>query len=1099
MYSNVRGIKGKKASLIEILSEHEPQVFLLTETLLRSNSGTSIEGYTFYSKARSGKSGGGVGILVRNDIKINTAPHITDRDIEIMWISVRRKNLSPVIIGTYYGKQESRTSKEEIEREMFLLKEEIIEMGREGEIFLCMDGNAKIGVLGEPISRNGSQLLNLFEETNLTVMNLNDKCSGKVTRKNTKNPSEQSAIDFVAVSPTIEKWIERMFIDEEETMKIKGKNPTDHNTMMIDIKMTNIDKTFVVKRTSWNLKASSEKWAVYTNQIKNELTKAQDLLSDVTKPIDERYKTWLKGIEKSAWTSIGKTTSKERGLEKFSEEVSQKRTEKRQLKDIIQGETDNGKKKDLISQYKDLQDEIKDMIVKERTEKIEQKFQRIASDNSRTSFWREKRAITKNPVLESLIVKDANGKRIYCPERIKEVTANYYENLYKDKNLPSRPFHTQLTNQITQYLNDIEHENDLCNTPPTEKEISEIIAKKKNGKSTTDIKNEMLKRPGDVMTKYVFTLIQAIWNEETVPESWRCGLVTSIWKGKGDRESLQNHRGITVSSTIGSIMEEIIDRRILETVKFTPAQGGGLKGASTCDHIFILKTLISVSLKQKRKTYVTFYDVQKAFDNVDNDDMLAVMWQNGLRGKAWRILKELSNNLKAKIKTKHGTTREVNMEIGGKQGSKITGRMFSKMMDVLSEEIIEEGTGFKITTDFIIGALLWVDDVVSCVEGEDAQKQILQKIDIFAKDHKLKWGNSKCKVMPIGKHSNVKEWEFGDEKIQTCEKYTYLGEIITSDGKNKENIQERKRKITVSTLSINTIASNEVLNRIETPVLLELHERINVPTLLSNAEAWVLSKGDQKDLEQIEVNSLKNLFDLPVRTPTPAIIHTLGALQTTIRVDKKQLLYLHRLLTRENNHWTARALQTLKDLNLGWYSQIKSTLEQYGLETNFDVIKKIPSAIWRNQITMATEVKHRELLIDSCYKQERDQKVAKTKTKSILPNLEGNDYKRGPIREILSLTKHECKILIIARFGMLECGKNFRGTITEKCVTCNESDDEEHRLNKCTKYSNINHMNDTEIIPFDTIFSSDLDLLRIIFDKIDSVWNVRTGHGTMHT
>ena len=70
---------------------------------------------------------------------------------------------------------------------------------------------------------------------------------------------------------------------------------------------------------------------------------------------------------------------------------------------------------------------------------------------------------------------------------------------------------------------------------------------------------------------------------------------------------------------------------------------------------------------------------------------------------------------------------------------------------------------------------------------------------------------------------------------------------------------------------------------------------------------------------------------------------------------------------------------------------------------------------------------------------------------------------------------------------MLECGKNFRGTITEKCVTCNESDDEEH------------HMNDTEIIPFDTIFSSDLDLLRIIFDKIDSVWNVRTGHGTMHT
>ena len=69
---------------------------------------------------------------MRNDIKINTAPHITDRDIEIMWLSVRRKNLSPVIIGAYYGKQECWMSKEQIKREMFLLKEEIVDMSREG-------------------------------------------------------------------------------------------------------------------------------------------------------------------------------------------------------------------------------------------------------------------------------------------------------------------------------------------------------------------------------------------------------------------------------------------------------------------------------------------------------------------------------------------------------------------------------------------------------------------------------------------------------------------------------------------------------------------------------------------------------------------------------------------------------------------------------------------------------------------------------------------------------------------------------------------------------------------------------------------------------
>ena len=92
--------------------------------------------------------------------------------------------------------------------------------------------------------------------------------------------------------------------------------------------------------------------------------------------------------------------------------------------------------------------------------------------------------------------------------------------------------------------------------------------KKKNGKSTTDIKNEMIKRPGEVMNKYIHELIKTIWNEEKIPNAWKKGIITSIWKGKGDREQLKNHRGITVSSTIGNIMEEVIDRRINMAIKF---------------------------------------------------------------------------------------------------------------------------------------------------------------------------------------------------------------------------------------------------------------------------------------------------------------------------------------------------------------------------------------------------------------------------------------------------------------------------------------------------------------------------------------------------
>ena len=51
------------------------------------------------------------------------------------------------------------------------LKEEILDAKREGEIILCMDGNAKVGLMGELMSRNGRLMTQMFEECEIIVMN----------------------------------------------------------------------------------------------------------------------------------------------------------------------------------------------------------------------------------------------------------------------------------------------------------------------------------------------------------------------------------------------------------------------------------------------------------------------------------------------------------------------------------------------------------------------------------------------------------------------------------------------------------------------------------------------------------------------------------------------------------------------------------------------------------------------------------------------------------------------------------------------------------------------------------------------------------------
>ena len=98
---------------------------------------------------------------------------------------------------------------------------------------------------------------------------------------------------------------------------------------------------------------------------------------------------------------------------------------------------------------------------------------------------------------------------------------------------------------------------------------------------------------------------------------------------------------------------------LIKTVKFTQAQAGGKKGASTTDHIFILRNVMEIAKDEGRNLLISFFDVQKAFDKASMDDMLYVLYKNGFRGKVWRLTMALNKGLTARVKTKAGLSREI--------------------------------------------------------------------------------------------------------------------------------------------------------------------------------------------------------------------------------------------------------------------------------------------------------------------------------------------------------------------------------------------------------------------------------------------------------
>ena len=659
-YANARGISSKKMSLIDILGELKPQIALFTETMLNAKNGFQLEGYTFCGKSRAKRACGGVGILVKNELKHQITPHETDGDLELLWVSIKRKDRRPIFIGVYYGKQETRNNRNEMLLEMDKLSCEIHNKKNEGEVILFMDGNGKIGLLGEQISRNGELLLQLFNECDLEIMNKSEKCEGAVTRVNRTNPSEMSAIDFVLASEQVEDQIEKIVIDEKCDYVLGGLALTDHNSIIMNVDIENVESRTNEKITRWRLNAPAEKWDTFENALYQKSEECKRIMEQDFIDMDSQYGKWKSIIETQTLQCIGKTTIKANRKRAESVIIKTLRIEKREARRNFQNENDQIIKGIAKDKYIEKQIELRNQIQYELEEQMETRFIRMI-EKGPNGFWREMKIIQRDELSNWISIKDENGQRILDPEKQKEIVANYYEELYSpDTSLKEHAYHEYVAIKIIEYSNNYDYEMEWYNRIPSKKEVEEAIKLKKNNKATTDIPNEILKRGGKGFVECFYPVLERFWNYEKTTKEWNEGIITSVWKGKGDQEKLKFQRGITVSSSISMIFEELINERMTNLIPLTTAQGGGRKGTSTRDHVFLLRGAITHAIKNHKEMYVTYYDVAKAYDRANVDDMLVTAWEHGLRGKLWRLMNNLNTNLTARIKLRQGMTREKN-------------------------------------------------------------------------------------------------------------------------------------------------------------------------------------------------------------------------------------------------------------------------------------------------------------------------------------------------------------------------------------------------------------------------------------------------------
>ena len=67
-----------------------------------------------------------------------------------------------------------------------------------------------------------------------------------------------------------------------------------------------------------------------------------------------------------------------------------------------------------------------------------------------------------------------------------------------------------------------------------------------------------------------------------------------------------------------------------------------------------------------------------------------MLWNNKIRGKIWRLIKEINSNLTAKCRVCNTESQQIKIDSNLRQGGVLSVTLFVKMMGCLSEDLIRK-------------------------------------------------------------------------------------------------------------------------------------------------------------------------------------------------------------------------------------------------------------------------------------------------------------------------------------------------------------------------------------------------------------------------
>ena len=1102
-------MNSKWESFINVLKYFDgPSCVMLQETKLTTCLKSKLKGYVLFPPDIRKRSGIVLTAVASHLSPIHVPLEVEDVDIVVVEAVVGNQKIRLI---NAYGPQE--TESKYIRNKFWeVIETEVVNAKNEGCFLIIeMDANAKLGpdIIPNdpnPMSSNGSLLWGVISRQKLTCLNSDPRCKGSITRyRKTTIGEERSILDFVLVCENMFAYFQSMMIDESRDLTLtkfinsagnRVKKVSDHNVIHATFKLR-------VKR---NKKSPRIEMFDFKNadsqKIFLELTENSQKLRNLGgMPYSPSTKSRLffKSLNNICHRSFKKIRICSGALfnakrKERHEKLFQKKTE---LENRIKNLTShNMSLKPLLQKaIENTESQIFNEISLRNAKSVEQHvgyLDTLDGAFNQRGMWKVRNKLfprAKDPPTAKI---DETGNKITAKIALKNLYMKTYISRLEHRKMNSQ-FLTieKLKEELWELrLIQLKSRNSL---PWTLSDLKSVTKELKSNKCRDPdaLISEIFKEgvAGKDLNAAVLQLMNMILETFHIPEELLKSNITSIWKGKGSRMDLRNDRGIFTLSILRKILDKLLYMKLYPSVAkgMSYSNIGAKKHKNVRDHLFIVYGTIQSILKEGRPCIdLQIYDLVQAFDSLWLKDCMNDLFDilpPGMRDNRLALVYQLNKTNLVTVKTPVGSSEQFRCNEIVLQGGGWGPIQCSVSIDKLGRLCTQrQQFRYRYKDKVSVVPLAMIDDLLAIAPCGLESLAVNTFINVHIEMKRLRFHTtdenkkSKCHKIHIGKQNeHCPVLKVHGTTMPTASSDTYLGDIISSDGKNSLNLDNRLAKGRGKVAEIIAIINKLSLGRHFFKIAILLRETLFLGSVLTNSEIWYrLTQADLNDIEALDRSLLSRISSLPSSTPSAALYLELGCMRVRTIIKARRVNYLHYLLQLDETEMLSQFFwcQWLENKKHDWTFQVRQDLVDLSLPLDTNIIKSKSKFAWKRLVKLKTKLF--ELNELSC--------MAKMKTKT-----SKLQYSKLEMQQYMSeFNSVEAKTLLKYRLRMSHYSGNFKGdSPIQLCPLCGRHDDEQQLSFQCpVVMSSID--NDAE---YDDLFKSRVS--KLVLEKLIDIDKLR--------